>query len=113
MGIFCIAIGVNAILSFSNTPLRVASYFGLGTIAVGLVGSFYMLYIKLFTDRFVPGVTVLLLSLVIISGVQILMLGLLGEYVGRIFEESKRRPLYLVDQILNIDPGLSQKNESH
>jgi glycosyltransferase involved in cell wall biosynthesis len=98
-------LAVDAILSFSSAPLRLASYMGIAIVLLGALGLVYMLYLKLFTDRVVPGLTVILTSLVIVSGVQILMLGIIGEYVGRVFEQVKQRPLYLVDSMMNIDAG--------
>ena len=61
-----------------------------------------MLYLKLFTNIPVPGLTAILLSIVLFSGVQILLIGLIGEYIARIFEEVKGRPLYLVAETINL-----------
>jgi glycosyltransferase involved in cell wall biosynthesis len=92
----------NAILSFSSKPLTVAIRLGLLTIVAGLTGVAYMLYLKLFTSTLVPGLTAILLSIVLFSGVQILLIGVVGEYIARIFEEIKGRPLYLVTETINI-----------
>ena len=75
---------------------------GFLTILVGLIGATYMLYLKFFTSIPVPGLTAVLLSIVLFSGVQILLIGIVGEYISRIFEESKGRPLYLVAETINI-----------
>lgn len=61
-----------------------------------------MLYLKLFTNIPVPGLTAILLSIVIFGGVQILLIGVVGEYIARIFDEVKGRPLYLVAETVNI-----------
>lgn len=61
-----------------------------------------MLYLKFFTSIPVPGLTAILLSIVLFSGVQILLIGVVGEYIARIFEEIKGRPLYLVAETINI-----------
>lgn len=97
-----LAFAVNAILSFSSKPLTLAIRAGFLTILAGMIGGAYMLYLKLFTDVVVPGLTAILLSIVIFGGIQILLIGLVGEYIARIFEEVKGRPLYLVGEKINL-----------
>jgi polyisoprenyl-phosphate glycosyltransferase len=92
----------NAILSFSKKPLTMAIRLGFLTIFAGFLGGSYMLYLKLFTNIPIPGLTAILLSIVVFSGVQILLIGVVGEYIARIFEEVKGRPLYLVAETINI-----------
>lgn len=92
----------NAILSFSKKPLTLAIRLGFMTILVGVVLGFYVLYLKLFTSIPVPGISAVLLSIVVFSGVQILLIGVVGEYIARIFEEVKGRPLYLVAETVNF-----------
>lgn len=98
-----LAFAVNAILSFSSKPLTLAIRAGLFTTAAGILGGFYMLYLKMFTNVTVPGLTAVLLSIVIFGGIQILLIGLVGEYIARIFEEVKGRPLYLIGEKINVD----------
>ena len=97
-----IAFASNAILSFSKKPLTLAIRLGVAMIFAGLVFAAYMLYLKLFTEIPVPGVTAVLLSISIFSGVQIFLIGIVGEYIARIFEEVKGRPLYLVLETVNL-----------
>ena len=97
-----IVFAINAILSFSSKPLTMAVRLGLLTIIAGLTGAAYMLYLKLFTNVPVPGLTAILLTVVLLSGTQILLIGVVGEYIARIFEEIKGRPLYLVAETINI-----------
>lgn len=97
-----LAFATNAILSFSSKPLTIAIRIGFLTILVGVAGGGYMLYLKLFTNTPVPGLTAILLAIVVFSGVQILLIGVTGEYIARIFEEVKGRPLYLVAETINI-----------
>jgi dolichol-phosphate mannosyltransferase len=97
-----LAFAINAILSFSSKPLTMAIRLGLLTMLAGLAGGGYMLYLKLFTSIPVPGITAVLLAIVIFGGVQILLIGVVGEYIARIFEEIKGRPLYLVAETINI-----------
>jgi dolichol-phosphate mannosyltransferase len=97
-----IGFAVNAILSFSKKPLTLAIRLGLLTIGIGVLLGTYMLYQKLFTNIPIPGFTAVFCAIVFFGGVQILLIGVVGEYIARIFEEAKRRPLYFVDEVLNI-----------
>ena len=71
-------------------------------MALGLAGAGYMLYLKLFTTIPVPGVTSILVAIALFGGFQILLIGLVGEYVARIFEETKDRPLYVIAETRNL-----------
>lgn len=94
---------LDAIFSFSNTPLRIATQVGFYIILTGILGALLMLYLRFFTKYNVPGITAVIITIIIMSGVQIFMLGIIGEYVGRIFEESKNRPLYVVSETINFE----------
>jgi glycosyltransferase involved in cell wall biosynthesis len=92
---------LDAIFSFSNTPIRVATYTGVFIVCFGVVGGMVLLYLRLFTEYSVPGITAAILMMILLGGIQIIMLGIIGEYIGRIFEESKNRPLYLIKSSIN------------
>jgi dolichol-phosphate mannosyltransferase len=91
---------LDAVLSFSNIPLRLATYVGLIMVCLGAVLALYLLYLKLVIQSPAPGVTAILIAMLLLGGFQILMLGLIGEYIGRIFEEVKGRPLYVVNSVI-------------
>ncbi len=88
---------LDGVTSFSTSPLRIAIWLGAlaGLAAMALGG--WALYIRLFTDRTVQGWTTIMLLVALGTSAQLLVLGILGEYVGRIYEEIKQRPLYIVD----------------
>ena len=86
----------DAILSFSNTPLKIASFVGFIASIAAFIGIFYALYMRLFTENCVPGWTLLMISVLMIGGLILIVLGIIGEYVGRIYGEIKRRPLYII-----------------
>ncbi len=92
---------LDGITAFSKLPLRFAFYTGIvfGAISVGL--TLHVLYIKMFTEEAVPGWATISASILLLGGLQLVFMGIIGEYVGRIFEEVKRRPLYLVREELN------------
>jgi dolichol-phosphate mannosyltransferase len=87
---------LDGITAYSKLPLRFAFYIGLlcGIVSFGV--TMHVVYIKLFTDQAVPGWATISASIMLLGGLQLLGLGIIGEYVGRIFEEVKQRPLYLV-----------------
>jgi dolichol-phosphate mannosyltransferase len=95
----------DGLLSFSLVPLRFAVYLGLLASALSLLGILYALALRLFTDVWVPGWTLLFIAVLFLGGVQLLSLGVIGEYLGRVYWEVKRRPLYLVKERLGV--GLS------
>jgi polyisoprenyl-phosphate glycosyltransferase len=89
---------VDGIMAFSTMPLRVWTYLGL-LISLGAIGAavFFAVRTLLFgTD--LPGFPSLIVSVMFFSGIQLMSLGIIGEYVGRIFAEVKRRPLYIVEE---------------
>ncbi len=86
----------DGITSFSRAPLTVAAYLGTISAALALFGILYAVGMRLFTNEWVTGWTLLFIAVLFMGGVQLICLWLIGEYIGRIFGESKRRPLYLV-----------------
>jgi dolichol-phosphate mannosyltransferase len=94
---------LNAIFSFSIKPLRMFSAFGLATL--GLTAVLALVYFVMsFVTQPPRGITTVLLLLLVNLGVLSLGIGILGEYIAKIYAESKRRPLWLVDYTLNLGP---------
>jgi dolichol-phosphate mannosyltransferase len=98
-----IRLAADGILSFSRVPLRLAVYMGLGVAGLSVVGIVYALAVRLFTERWVTGWAFLIISILFLGGVQLIFLGVIGEYLGRVFGEVKRRPLYFVRE--RLSPG--------
>jgi dolichol-phosphate mannosyltransferase len=91
-------LAADALFSFSTFPLRAAALFGLCVaFAAGLYG-LYAIYARFFLAEVVPGWTSLLITALFLGGVQLMTLGILGEYVAHVFEEVKRRPLYVEEE---------------
>jgi dolichol-phosphate mannosyltransferase len=86
----------DAIVSFSSVPLRVASTLGFACSFLGLVYLTYVIAIRLFTDEAVAGWTSVVGAVLILGGVQLLCLGIIGQYLGRMYDEVKQRPLFLI-----------------
>ena len=91
-------LAIDAITSFSYLPLRFASFMGMVVSAFSLLYIF-VVFVKMALGKNLPGYTSLMAAVLFLGGVQLLVLGILGEYVGRIYDQGKHRPLYLVDQI--------------
>ena len=97
------SLALDAILSFSNVPLRISTYVGLTVVLLGILGGVTVFILRFFTTTSLPGAsTTIILTIIILGGMQIMMIGIVGEYIGRIFEESKGRPLYVVDSLVNF-----------
>ena len=96
---------IDGITSFSIIPLRFATWLGVlsGFTAIGLGA--WALYVKVVEERAVQGWTTLMILVAFGSSAQLLVMGILGEYVGRIYEEVKRRPLYAISEQLNFGDG--------
>ena len=94
---------LDGITAYSKLPLRFAFYIGLIFALISFILTSHVLYIKLFTEEAVPGWATTSASILLFGGLQLLGLGIIGEYVGRIFEEVKQRPLYLVREDLKKD----------
>jgi dolichol-phosphate mannosyltransferase len=89
---------LDGLTSFSRAPLRLATWMGFLVSGVALAAITYALFLRLFTNNWVTGWTALFIAVLFIGGAQLLSLGVIGEYIGRIYGESKRRPLYLVEE---------------
>jgi len=93
-----IRFALDALTGFSSAPLKLASHVGLALSAGSVLLIAYIAFAWA-TGRNVPGWTSLMLIVVIIGAVQMFVLALMGEYIGRLYNESKRRPLYIVQEI--------------
>ena len=99
---------LDGITAFSNLPLRWAFYIGLvfGISSLLLLG--HVFYVKFVTNDAVPGWATTTVSVLFLGGIQLVGIGILGEYIGRIFEEIKHRPLYLVARHLKNCNNLNE-----
>lgn len=96
-------IGLNGLVSFSSRPLQMMSVAGIAVAGFSfLLGAWYVLQ-HLIGMNLTPGLSTTVLVVTFFSGVQLLALGLMGEYVGRIYDEVKRRPPFILDRRVNFD----------
>jgi dolichol-phosphate mannosyltransferase len=92
---------IDGITSFSIVPLRLATWLGLCSGLVAIAASGWALYAGI-TGQTLPGWAMIMIAVALASSAQLIMTGILGEYIGRIYEEVKRRPLYVVADTLNF-----------
>jgi dolichol-phosphate mannosyltransferase len=93
-----VSFALDAFTGFSSAPLKLASHAGLWLAAGSVLIVLYILYAWA-VGRSIPGWTSLMLVVVVLGAIQMFVLGLLGEYIGRLYNEAKRRPLYIIQEI--------------
>lgn len=93
-------LALDGIASFSTFPLRVVTALGFFSAALSLIGIIYALIVRLFTRIWVAGWAISFVGMLFLGGLQMISIGILGEYVGRIYTEAKQRPLYLARSVL-------------
>lgn len=98
-----IRFALNGVFSFSYKPLKIATFLGVFASAAGFFYLIYALYLKLFTDATVTGWTSMVSFILIFNGMILFILGIIGEYIGRIYDESKNRPLYVIRERVNFE----------
>ena len=95
-----LGLALDGIVSFSVVPLRLVTALGFLSAGAAFLGIVYTLWVRLLTHSWVRGWAISFVGMLFMAGVQMLCLGILGEYIGRIYTESKQRPLFLMHEIL-------------
>ena len=105
-----VKLAVDGIFSFSTWPLRLATRLGLLVSTIAFLGAMFTFVQKVFADWFakiglepVPGFPTTVIAILFLGGVQLICLGIIGEYIGRIYDEVKRRPSWIVRETLGLD----------
>jgi len=94
---------LEGIISFSTKPLRLASYLGFLTGSIGFLGIIYAIVGKLFfTGYWVTGWTALFVGIMFLGGVQLITIGIIGEYIGKIYQEVQKKPPFLIKETVNL-----------
>ena len=102
-------LAINGITSFTTSPLRLATYFSIPTFMMLVIYTGYVIAKCCITHTTVQAFQAIILLILFFSGIQILLFGIIGEYLGRIFKETKNRPLYFVNEY----NGKREMNEIH
>ena len=107
-------LALDGITSFSTLPLRLWSYIGGGISLLALVYAGYLVVDKVLFGNAVPGYPSLMTAILFLGGVQLIGIGILGEYVGRIYMEAKHRPRYVIKEIVaSNQPGGASNEKEH
>jgi polyisoprenyl-phosphate glycosyltransferase len=93
-----ISLGLNGITSFSIRPLRIASLLGGFISFLAFLYGLYAIYLRLFTVEVVPGWTSVMAAVLFIGGIQLIVIGIIGEYLGKLFIQHKNRPPYILKE---------------
>jgi len=93
------SLALDGLLSFSTLPIRMAFTVGLGISLLSTLFVFYSLYVRITTNQTPSGFTALLTAVVLLSGIQLIFLGIIGEYTGRTYEQVKGRPHFIVRKV--------------
>ena len=94
---------LDAITSFSYVPLQLATYTGFAIAGLSLVAVLIAVYLRLTTGRALLGQATTLVAVLFLGGIQLIFLGIIGEYLGRIYDEVKARPLYIVAETIGFN----------
>lgn len=109
-------LAIVAITSFSYLPLHLATYVGFGLAFLSLLGILLTIILRLSGNNFFLGQATTLVSVLFLGGVQLIFLGILGEYLGRIYDEAKNRPLYIISRaygfIDEVEPSASASSRT-
>jgi len=103
---------MDGIASFSVLPLKMATWLGFSASGLAMALILYAVCVHALTDRWVAGWTSLFVAVLFMGGAQLIGLGIIGEYIGRIYGETKRRPLYLVQELLGFDAEAKAQQET-
>ena len=102
---------LDGITNFSYVPLQLASYFGFVVAGLSLVGILAAIILRLFIGRELTGQATTLVTVLFIGGIQLIVLGIIGEYLGRIYDEVKARPLFIVRGRYGLGPPAREPRE--
>jgi len=112
-------LAMDGLFSFSAVPLRLATYLGLWVSGFAFLGAVFTLAQKIFAEQFAriglapgPGFPTVVISILFLGGVQLICLGILGEYIGRIYDEVKGRPLWIVRDSAGLAPVAPPNSKS-
>ena len=101
-----LSLAMNGLVSFSKVPLRLSIYLGLFAAFVSVLMAFLILYWRIFyPSSALTGLTIVMMAVFFLGAVQLVSIGILGQYVGRIYEEVKGRPLYTLAEVVGFNPS--------
>lgn len=102
---------LDGITSFSTAPLRICTYLGLLVSIASFIFMIFLIVRTIVNGIDVPGYASVMVAVLMIGGIQLTFLGIIGEYLGRVFQETKQRPLYIVSELYGLDNKNAQIND--
>jgi len=102
---------LDGITSFSDIPLHIAMYLGFATSGFAFLYAVIVVLLKFLSISF-PGYTSIMVTILFLGGVQLITIGIIGEYIGRIYDEVKGRPLYIVQELIGFDKPKDEKYDT-
>ena len=94
---------IEGIIGYSTKPLRIATFTGITTAAAALIYLVIVVLQKLISGIDIPGYATIIVLILFLGGMQLFCLGIIGEYIGKVFEQSKHRPIYLAKEVLDYN----------
>lgn len=105
-----IKLAIDSITGFSYKPLKIATYVGFSTAMIGFLGGVYAVILKILEPTStVLGWTTIIIAIFFMGGIQLMILGIIGEYIGRIYTETQNRPLYIIDKTIGFENNSKSK----
>jgi glycosyltransferase involved in cell wall biosynthesis len=98
-----LALAWDGITSFSTMPLRAVSTLGAAVFVLSIASAMWVLYVRVFTTRAVPGWASTMIPMYFLGGVQLLAIGVVGEYLSKVYKETKRRPRFFVEKMVGME----------
>jgi glycosyltransferase involved in cell wall biosynthesis len=106
-------IGLNGLICFSSYPLTLTTLFGFGIALLSFLMALLYASLKIFGVPFPMGNPTIVILILLLAGVQLISVGILGEYIGRIYDEVKQRPRFIIDKKVGFerDPAIQTRNK--
>jgi dolichol-phosphate mannosyltransferase len=112
-------LAMDGLFSFSAAPLRLATWLGFWVSTFAFLGAIFTFLLKVFARQFAKiglepgphGISTVVISILFLGGVQLICIGILGEYIGRIYDEVKGRPLFVIRERCGLDSPPSSKHQ--
>ncbi|MBC7969362.1 MAG: glycosyltransferase [Verrucomicrobia bacterium] len=106
-----LALAIDGLVSFSKVPLRISTYVGLFAAIVAIVMAILVLYWRFFSPISpLTGFATIAVAIFFLGAVQLFSIGILGEYIGRIYEEVKNRPVYILGEVSGFEPSVTTRH---
>lgn len=108
-----IKFSLDGIISFSTKPLKFSIHIGLLMAVLSFIYAIYLVFFKAFSGKTVEGWTTIVVLILLIGGIQMVTLGVVGEYIARIYDESKNRPLYVIKETVTAENSIGSSEETY